>query len=117
MSKFIGILSSSVVGAGLLAGLAQAEEINIATVNNGDMIIMQKLSSAWEKETGNKINWIVLEENVLRERVTSKGGTTHAALASMDASGIKAAIVLALKAAAARGKALGEEFGSDDTAC
>ena len=55
--------------------------------------------------------------SVLRERVTSKGGTTYAALASMDASGIKAAIVLALKAAAARGKALGEEFGSDDTAC
>lgn len=50
MSKFIGILSSSVVGAGLLAGLAQAEEINIATVNNGDMIIMQKLSSAWRRK-------------------------------------------------------------------
>lgn len=45
MSKFIGILSSSVVGVGLLAGMAQAEEINVATVNNGDMIIMQKLAS------------------------------------------------------------------------
>lgn len=44
MSKFIGILSSSVVGVGLLAGMAQAEEINVATVNNGDMIIMQKLA-------------------------------------------------------------------------
>jgi pyrroline-5-carboxylate reductase len=51
--------------------------------------------------------------SVLRERVTSKGGTTYAALTSMDASGIKAAFVKALHAAAERGKALGEEFGKD----
>ena len=49
---------------------------------------------------------------VLRERVTSKGGTTHAALTSMDSSGVKAAIVTAIKAAAQRGKELGEEFGA-----
>jgi pyrroline-5-carboxylate reductase len=49
--------------------------------------------------------------SVLRERVTSKGGTTYAALMSMEASGIKEAIGKALKAAAARGKELGEEFG------
>jgi pyrroline-5-carboxylate reductase len=48
---------------------------------------------------------------LLRERVTSKGGTTYAALTSMDADGVKAAIVRAIKAAAARGKELGEEFG------
>lgn len=78
MRKLTSTLLSSAFGLGLLAGMAHAEEINIATVNNGDMIIMQKLSPAWEKETGNKINWIVLEENVLRERVTTdiatKGG-------------------------------------------
>ncbi|HYD96408.1 MAG TPA: pyrroline-5-carboxylate reductase [Noviherbaspirillum sp.] len=51
--------------------------------------------------------------SLLRERVTSKGGTTYAALTSMDASGVKQAIVAALKAAAARGKELGEEFGRD----
>ena len=49
--------------------------------------------------------------SILRERVTSRGGTTHAALVSMDADGVKQAIVRALKAAAARGKELGEEFG------
>lgn len=48
--------------------------------------------------------------SVLRERVTSKGGTTYAALMSMEASGIKESIVLAMKAAAARGKALGDEL-------
>ncbi|RUM08939.1 sugar ABC transporter substrate-binding protein [Rhizobium chutanense] len=51
--------------------MAHAEELTIATVNNGDMIIMQKLSPEWEKETGNKLNWVVLEENVLRQKVTT----------------------------------------------
>lgn len=51
--------------------------------------------------------------SLLRERVTSKGGTTYAALTSMEASGVKAAFVKALHAAAARGKELGEEFGKD----
>jgi pyrroline-5-carboxylate reductase len=51
--------------------------------------------------------------SLLRERVTSKGGTTYAALTSMEASGVKEAICKALKAAAARGKELGEEFGRD----
>src|SRR5437879_184094 len=45
---------------------------------------------------------------LLRERVTSKGGTTYAALTSMEQSGVKAAIVKAMQAAAARGKELGE---------
>lgn len=49
--------------------------------------------------------------SLLRERVTSKGGTTYAALTSMAESGVKEAIVKAMKAAAARGKELGEEFG------
>lgn len=49
--------------------------------------------------------------SVLRERVTSKGGTTYAALCSMEESGIQPAIVKAIKAAANRGKELGDEFG------
>ena len=49
---------------------AWAEEITIATVNNADMIVMQKLSPEWEEKTGNTINWVVLEENVLRQRTT-----------------------------------------------
>ena len=48
---------------------------------------------------------------LLRERVTSKGGTTFAALASLEADGVKAAIVKALKAAQQRAHELGDEFG------
>jgi pyrroline-5-carboxylate reductase len=47
----------------------------------------------------------------LRARVTSKGGTTHAAITAMEAAGVKPAIVAALRAAQARAKALGDEFG------
>jgi pyrroline-5-carboxylate reductase len=43
----------------------------------------------------------------LRERVTSKGGTTHAAITSLDASGVKEAFVRALRAARARAEELG----------
>jgi sorbitol/mannitol transport system substrate-binding protein len=53
------------------AGPAVAESITVATVNNNDMIVMKQLSSQWEKQTGNTINWVVLEENVLRQRVTT----------------------------------------------
>jgi pyrroline-5-carboxylate reductase len=48
---------------------------------------------------------------LLRERVTSKGGTTYAALQSLEASGVKAAFVQALRAAQQRARELGDEFG------
>ena len=48
---------------------------------------------------------------LLRERVTSKGGTTHAALTALEAGGVKAAFVKALKAARQRARELGDEFG------
>jgi ABC-type glycerol-3-phosphate transport system substrate-binding protein len=92
MRTFTRVLSSSALGLGLLGGLAQAEEISVATVNNGDMIIMQKLSAAWEKETGNKINWIVLEENVLRERVTTDIATKGGQFDIMTIGGYEAPI-------------------------
>lgn len=47
----------------------------------------------------------------LRERVTSKGGTTFAALTSMDASGVKTKFEEALFAAQKRAEELGREFG------
>lgn len=50
---------------------------------------------------------------VLRERVTSKGGTTEAALKSMTADDFPALIQRALSAAAARGAEMGEQLGND----
>lgn len=51
--------------------------------------------------------------SVLRQRVTSKGGTTEAALNSLDADKVKAAFVRAVEAADARGRELGELPGKD----
>jgi len=50
---------------------------------------------------------------VLRARVTSKAGTTEAALRTMEAGDIRRRIVQAVHAAARRSKELGDEFGRD----
>ena len=50
---------------------------------------------------------------VLRQRVTSKGGTTEAALNSLNADDFKAAILRAVRAAAARGREMGDLLGKD----
>jgi pyrroline-5-carboxylate reductase len=49
---------------------------------------------------------------VLRQRVTSKGGTTYAAITSMEQDKVQALFINALHAAAQRAKELGEEFGA-----
>ena len=62
----------------LLSGLAlampshAADTVTIATVNNSDMIRMQRLSKVFEAQHPDiKLNWVVLEENVLRQRLTT----------------------------------------------
>ncbi len=74
-------LKSALLAAGsllVLGGFASAETLTIATVNNGDMIRMQKLTDDFTKKTGHEVNWVTLEENALRQRVTqdiaTKGG-------------------------------------------
>ncbi|WP_404400202.1 ABC transporter substrate-binding protein [Pelagibacterium halotolerans] len=54
-----------------MAATAQAQSLTIATVNNGDMIRMQGLSDRFTEETGIELEWVTLEENVLRQRVTT----------------------------------------------
>jgi pyrroline-5-carboxylate reductase len=48
----------------------------------------------------------------LRERVTSMGGTTYAALSAMQASGVKPQFKAAMQAARQRAAELGDEFGA-----
>ncbi|MBV6661572.1 sugar ABC transporter substrate-binding protein [Pseudomonas yamanorum] len=62
----------------LLSGLTlamaahAAETVTIATVNNSDMIRMQRLSKVFEQQHPEvTLNWVVLEENVLRQRLTT----------------------------------------------
>jgi len=68
-----------VSSAALLCGFANAETLTIATVNNGDMVRMQGLTEDFTaKNPDIQLEWVTLEENVLRERVTTdiatKGG-------------------------------------------
>jgi len=57
----------------LSSGRAEAQTtVTIATVNNGDMVVMQRLAPQFERQNPNiRLRWVVLEENVLRQRVTT----------------------------------------------
>ena len=63
------LLTSALAAA---APAANAADLTIATVNNGDMVVMQKLSTDFEqKHPDIHLKWVVLEENVLRQRLTT----------------------------------------------
>ncbi len=73
--------SALILAFGLAAGLTHAAttELVVATVNNGHMIEMQKLTQHFETANpGIKVKWVTLEEGMLRQRVTTdiatKGG-------------------------------------------
>ena len=91
---FIEAMQQAAEELGLTAG--QARELAMATFAGAAQLALQSPDPV----------------PVLREKVTSKGGTTYAALTSMEASGVKASIITAVKAAAARGKELGEQLGA-----
>jgi sorbitol/mannitol transport system substrate-binding protein len=73
--KLLGLTTAITLAA---ASGAFADTLTIATVNNGDMIRMQGLTEDFTAKTGHEVEWVTLEENVLRQRVTTdittKGG-------------------------------------------
>ncbi len=78
MKKFTRALIGATI-LSMIAAPALAETLTIATVNNGDMVRMQKLTDDFTaKNPGIELEWVTLEENVLRQRVTTdvatKGG-------------------------------------------
>ncbi len=68
-------LALSVAGATVVAADGHSKELTIAIVNNGHMINMQKVAEGYTEETGVVLNWVSLEEGVLREQVTSDTAT------------------------------------------
>ena len=69
-SALAGCLGLAVSGLAMPARAGTT--LTIATVNNSDMITMQKLSGEFEKENpGIHLRWVTLEENVLRARLTT----------------------------------------------
>lgn len=68
-------ISSAFVGLGLLFGSGAAlaaTTLTIGTVNNGDMVRMQALAKAYtDQHPDVRLNWLVLDENTLRQRLTT----------------------------------------------
>jgi len=80
-------------------GFAPAEARRLAYATFGGSIALAQASDA--------------EPATLRAQVTSKGGTTERAIASLEGAAIKAGIVAAVKAAAHRAAEMGDAFGVD----
>ncbi len=79
MRKSIGALLCSVALLTVAAPLLAQTTLTIGTVNNGDMIRMQGLTNEFTAKTPDiTVKWVTLEENMLRQRVTTdiatKGG-------------------------------------------
>ena len=76
LKRFVGATAALTLCS--VAAVAQDSTITIATVNNGDMIRMQGYTDQFTDATGIGVEWVTLEENVLRQRVTTdittKGG-------------------------------------------
>ncbi len=73
--KVRALLGACAVSA--LASVAMAETITVATVNNGDMIRMQGLMDDFNtKHPDITVEWVTLEENVLRQNVTTDIATS-----------------------------------------
>jgi len=90
---FLEAMTQAGVGMGLSA--AQAYRLAVATFAGASELARASNESA----------------EVLRQRVTSKGGTTYAAITSMETAGIKTAFIAAMQAAEHRAGELGDEFG------
>ena len=74
MKKTLILVALVLVVLGLPA-LAQGKPtLTIATVNNPDMVIMQKYSAKFTEQTGIGLDFVVLPENELRQKVTEDVG-------------------------------------------
>jgi pyrroline-5-carboxylate reductase len=90
---FIEALQQAAADLGLTPD--QGRQLAIETVQGATALLAQSTEPA----------------SVLRERVTSKGGTTEAALHTMAEKGVKEGIVAGIMAAESRGRELGKLLG------
>jgi len=79
MSPIKSLYTATAMALATAGGAFAQTTVTIATVNNGDMIRMQGLADDFTaKNPDIKLEWVTLEENVLRQRVTqdiaAKGG-------------------------------------------
>ncbi len=82
MKRYRPLAGALVLGAFTFSALhhsatavAEDETLTIASVNNPQMIDMQHVSSDFTKKTGIKVNFVILPENTLRQKVTADVAT------------------------------------------
>ncbi len=92
---YLAVIIEGLIDGGVAVGLPR----NIAT-----QLVLQTVRGSAE---------LLIQENlhpaVLKDRVTSPGGTTIAGIAQLEARGVRSACIAAVQAAADRAKALGEK--------
>jgi pyrroline-5-carboxylate reductase len=95
---YVFYVLEALMEAGVQMGLApaQARELALATLGGATELARRSPETP----------------QTLRAQVTSKGGTTHAAITTLEAAGVKATFLQALLAAQQRAKELGDEFGA-----
>lgn len=94
---YVFFFLEAMIEAGLKMGLAREQAYRLATATFAGATELARSSDD--------------PPEVLRQRVTSKGGTTEAAIRSMQGDGMQALFVKALQAACERARELGDEFG------
>jgi len=95
---YVFFFLEAMTAAGVEMGLSRAQAHRLAV---GTFVGASELARASDEPP-----------EVLRQRVTSKGGTTYAAITSMEADGVQALFAKALHAARLRARELGDEFGA-----
>lgn len=108
------LLALSVGFASIFSACAHAETLTIATVNNGDMVRMQRLAVEFTRQYPEiELRWVTLEENLLRQRVTVDVATQGGQYDVMTVGNYEVPIWAAQNWLAPL-EDLGEDFASDD---
>ena len=94
---YVFYVLEAMIEAGVEMGLPaeQARQLALATLDGATALAAQSQDTP----------------QTLRARVTSKGGTTHAAISRMEVEGVKTTLIAAMRAAQARARELGDELG------
>ncbi len=95
---YVFYFMEAMMAAGVAMGLspAHARQLAVATFEGASALAKASVEAP----------------EILRERVTSKGGTTHAALTSLEKDEVKACFMRAMGLARQRAEEMGNEFGS-----
>jgi pyrroline-5-carboxylate reductase len=108
---YVFLLAEAMIDAGVALGLPRpvATELVTTTVEGAGGLLTTPGSDGREGADG--ADGALPHPGLLREAVTSPGGTTAAALGSLEADGVRAALARAVTAARDRSVALGRQYG------